>query len=199
MQSCIDEVQWCIEKIWVKITISGNSFILKAIIVYKREILNVDYRELPKDWTLILTHPKRCSSDSSIQQKSGRHLKIIESWNHQGWKRPQRTSSPTILPPPIFPVWTLSLSKTSKCFLNSSRDDDPTASLDSPFQCLSTLLAKKFLLTSSLHLPWCNSRSVPLGLSSLPRRRGWPLSHHNLPSDSCREQEGLSRASSSPE
>ena len=50
----------------------------------------------------------------------------------------------------------MSLSTTSKWFLNTSRDGDSTTSLRSLFQCLTTLSVKEFFLTSNLKLPWCN-------------------------------------------
>ncbi len=46
----------------------------------------------------------------------------------------------------------MSLSTTSKCFLNTSRVGDFTTSLGSPFQCPTTLLENKLLLMSSLKL-----------------------------------------------
>ena len=48
----------------------------------------------------------------------------------------------------------MSLSTTSKWFLNTPRDGDSTTTLGSPFQCLTTLSIKKFFLISSLNLPW---------------------------------------------
>ncbi|KAK4810518.1 hypothetical protein QYF61_004481 [Mycteria americana] len=59
----------------------------------------------------------------------------------------------------------MSLSTSSKRLLNTSRDGDSTTSLDSLFQCLITLLVKKFFLTSNLNLPWRNLRPFPLVLS----------------------------------
>jgi len=50
------------------------------------------------------------------------------------------------------------LSTTSRQFLNTSRDGDPTTSWGSLFQCLATLSAKKLFLISNLNLPWCNLR-----------------------------------------
>ena len=47
----------------------------------------------------------------------------------------------------------MSLSTTSKCFLNTSRDGDSTTPLGSPFQHLTTHLENKFFLTSKLNLP----------------------------------------------
>ncbi|KAK4812358.1 LOW QUALITY PROTEIN: hypothetical protein QYF61_018808 [Mycteria americana] len=46
----------------------------------------------------------------------------------------------------------------------SNRGGDSTTSLGSLFQCLTTLLMKKFFLTSNLNLPWCNLRPFPLVL-----------------------------------
>ena len=53
------------------------------------------------------------------------------------------------------------LSTKSKCFLNTSRDGDSTASLGSPFQHLTTLSEKKFFLTFNLNFPWHNLRPFP--------------------------------------
>jgi len=58
----------------------------------------------------------------------------------------------------------MSLSTTSKCFLNTSRDGDSTTSLGSPFQCLTALLEKNYFLVSNLNLPWCNLRLLILVL-----------------------------------
>ena len=91
---------------------------------------------------------------------SSPELRIIESpsLDHS------RPSSPTIHLPPVFPHYTMSLSRTSKCFLNTSMDDDSTTSLSSPFQHLTTLLEKKLLLISNLNIPWCNLRPFRLVL-----------------------------------
>ena len=66
----------------------------------------------------------------------------------------------------------MSLSTTSKWFLNTFRDGDSTIELGSLFQCLTTLSVKKFFLTSNLNLPWCNLRPFSLVLS--PVRRDLP-------------------------
>jgi len=58
----------------------------------------------------------------------------------------------------------MSLSTTSKCFLNTSRDGDPTIFLGSPFQHLTTLSENKFFLTSNQNLSWNNLRPFPLVL-----------------------------------
>ena len=57
----------------------------------------------------------------------------------------------------------MSLSATSTCFLNTSKDSDST----SPFQCLIALLEKKFFLISNLNLPWHNSKPSALVLLCL--------------------------------
>ena len=57
------------------------------------------------------------------------------------------------------------LSATSPHFLNTSRDNDSSTSLGSPFQSLTTLSEKKFVLISYLELQWCNLRPLPLLLS----------------------------------
>jgi len=59
----------------------------------------------------------------------------------------------------------MSLSATSWCFLNTSRDSDSTTSLGSLCQCLTSLSEKKFLLISNLILPWCNLKRFPFVLS----------------------------------
>jgi len=59
----------------------------------------------------------------------------------------------------------MSLSTTSKRFLNTSRDGDSTTSLGSLFQCLTTLSVKKCFLISRLNLPCHNLRPFPLVLS----------------------------------
>ena len=48
----------------------------------------------------------------------------------------------------------MSWSVISTHFFNISRDGDSTTSLDSLFQCLTTLSVKKFFLISNLNLPW---------------------------------------------
>ena len=59
----------------------------------------------------------------------------------------------------------MSLSTTSKQFLNTSRDGNSTTSLGTLFQCLTTLSVKTFFLISNLNLPWFNLRPFPLILS----------------------------------
>ena len=63
----------------------------------------------------------------------------------------------------------MSLSTTSKRFLNTSRDGDSTTSLGSLSQCLTTLSVKKFFPISNLNLPRHNFRPFPLVLKSPPR------------------------------
>lgn len=76
--------------------------------------------------------------------------RILESQNQLGWEKPSK--SPVInpvLPSPQCPqvshshVW------------NTSRDGDPTASLGTLFQCLTTFLVKKLFLLSNINLSWC--------------------------------------------
>jgi len=59
----------------------------------------------------------------------------------------------------------MSLSTTSKWFLNTSRDGHSTTSLGTPCQCLTTLSVKKCFLIFNLNLPWHNLRPFPLILS----------------------------------
>ena len=59
----------------------------------------------------------------------------------------------------------MSLSTTSRWFLNTFRDGDSTTYLGSLFQCLTTLSVKKFFLISNLNLPWLNLRPFHLVLS----------------------------------
>lgn len=55
----------------------------------------------------------------------------------------------------------MSLSATSPCLSNHSRNGHPTTSLGSQSQCLTTLLGKKFFLIPYLNPPWCHLRPVP--------------------------------------
>jgi len=55
----------------------------------------------------------------------------------------------------------MSRSATSTHLLNISRDGDSATSLGSLFQCLTTLLVKKFFLITNLNLPWHNLRPFP--------------------------------------
>jgi len=59
-------------------------------------------------------------------------IEALEWWNHEGWKRPPRSSSLTISPSPPCPL-TMFLNATSTWFLNTSRDSDSTTSLGSLF------------------------------------------------------------------
>lgn len=52
----------------------------------------------------------------------------------------------------------MSLSATSPQLLNTSSNGYSTSTLGSPFQCLATLLEKKFFLLSNLNIPCCNVR-----------------------------------------
>ena len=109
----------------------------------------------------------------------------LESQNHEGWRRPLPSSSPTINPPPPCPL-TMSLSATSTQFLNNSRDGHSTTSLRSLCH-LSTVLSKKFFLKSNLNLPQHNFRPSLLILWLLPGSSGQPPPCHNLIPGHCRE------------
>jgi len=65
----------------------------------------------------------------------------------------------------------MSLSSTSKCFLNTFRDGGSTTPLGSLFQCLTTLSVKKFFLIFNLNLPWLNLRPFPLVVSPVNREK----------------------------
>jgi len=69
-----------------------------------------------------------------------------------GWKRPLRSSSPTIHPTTPGLLYHI-LKYHIYMFLNTSRDSDSTTSLGSLFQCLTTLSIKKFFQISNLNLP----------------------------------------------
>ena len=71
----------------------------------------------------------------------------------------------------------MSLSTTSRRLLNTARDGDPTTSLGSPFQCLTTLSVKKSFLIANLNLPLHNLRPFPLVLS--------PVTNENRPAPLC--------------
>ena len=75
-------------------------------------------------------------------------------------------------PTPSAAHHTMSLSAVSALSLTTSRDSNPTASLGSLFQCVTTLLEKKCFLTPSLAVPWYNLRPFPPVLSLLPVSRG---------------------------
>ena len=61
----------------------------------------------------------------------------------------------------------MSPSITANLSLNTPWDDDSTTALGNPFQYLTTLPEKKFLLISNLNLPWRNLRPFPLVLSQV--------------------------------
>ena len=70
----------------------------------------------------------------------------------------------------------MSLSITSKQFLNTFRGSDSTTSLGSQFQHLTTL-SEKFFLRSKLNFPSQNLRPLPLVLSLVTQeKRPTPLS-----------------------
>lgn len=86
------------------------------------------------------------------------------SQNYLNWKRPLSPSNPTLGWSPL-----CHLSATSSHFWNMSRDGDSTTSLDSPYQCLTTLSMQKFSFSHfssisfpiSLALLWtCSNTSV---------------------------------------
>jgi len=95
-------------------------------------------------------------------------LYFIESQNHSGWKRPLRSSSPTIHLPPVLPT-TTSLSAASTHFLITSRDGDSTTSLGSLCHCLNTL-SEKFFPASIQTLLWHNLRPFPFKPTSTKGR-----------------------------
>ncbi|KAK4832683.1 hypothetical protein QYF61_025144 [Mycteria americana] len=64
--------------------------------------------------------------------------------------------------------------------LYPAKDGDSTTSLGSLFQCLITLLMKKFFMISSLNLPWCNLSRFLLSYHLLLRRRN--KTHLSTPS-----------------
>ena len=60
----------------------------------------------------------------------------------------------------------MSLSTTSKHFLDTYRDSDPATNLGSPLQHQTTFSENKFFLISNLNLPWCSLKLSPLVLSA---------------------------------
>ncbi|KAK4832220.1 hypothetical protein QYF61_021067, partial [Mycteria americana] len=97
--------------------------------------------------------------------KSQTKLPVASRSGPSGWKRPLRSSSPTVNLALPSPPLNMSLSTTSTRLLNTSRDGNSTTSLGSLFQCLTTLSVNKFFLISNLNPPWCNLRPFPLVLS----------------------------------
>ena len=106
---------------------------------------------------------------------------IIETWNHKGWKRPLTSASPTPTHP-LCPL-TASLSATSPQFWSTSRNSDPTTSLDSLCQFphhygVETLQAKTHLACRKLSvgkwfLPLC--RAIRTSTTTLaPRSTSCP-------------------------
>ena len=88
--------------------------------------------------------------------------------NHRivGWKRPLRSSSPTVHPTtPCLLNHNILKCHIYMFFWNTSRDRDSTTPLGSRFQCLTTLSVEKFFLISNLNLPWHNLKPLPLILS----------------------------------
>jgi len=72
---------------------------------------------------------------------------------------------------------TMSLSATSPHFSNASSDDDPTPSLGSLCQCLTTP-SENFFLISNLTLPWRNLKPLPCTHKGWARHgsRSWAAS-----------------------
>jgi len=103
---------------------------------------------------------QRTSSAPSLTYQPPQTSRYLQSKNHFGWKTPFRSS----------PV-TISLSTTSSCFLNTSRDGDPTTSLGNPFQCLTTPSVQKLFPISNVNLLWCNWRLFPTSYNLSPEKR----------------------------
>ncbi|KAK4831211.1 hypothetical protein QYF61_016048 [Mycteria americana] len=101
-----------------------------------------------------------CIPDSKTLRVSLKYPLVLSARGSRHLGSSSLTVSPT---PPCL------LNHVLKChiymFFNSSRDGDFTTSLDTLFQCLTTLSVKKFFLISNLNLPWCNLRPPPLVLS----------------------------------
>ena len=71
----------------------------------------------------------------------------------------------------------MSLSTTSKQFLNTSRDGDSTTFLGSLFQCLTTLSVKQIFLIANLNFPWYNLRPFLLVLTPVTSEKRPTRSH----------------------
>lgn len=91
---------------------------------------------------------------------------FVESWNHEGCKRPLRSLSPTFILalPPCSPQ-TVSSSALATHFLNTSRGDVSTSSLASLFQRFSNLSINFFFLIFDLNFSWFSLGPFPLMLS----------------------------------
>ena len=61
--------------------------------------------------------------------------------------------------------WTRFPRAPSSLALNTSRDNAFTASLGNPFQHLTTLIVKNFLVSSNLNIPSCSLKPLPVVLS----------------------------------
>ena len=96
--------------------------------------------------------------------------RIIES---QGWKRPLRSSSPTVYLLPILPT------KPCSLILHLCVAWAPPRVVTRPppwVACFnaSPLFQRSFFLISNLNLHWSSLRPFPVVVSLLSRRRGWP-------------------------
>ena len=70
---------------------------------------------------------------------------IIESWNHYSWKRPLRSSSPTVhLPPPVLSTKPCPSVPCLHTSLNISRDGDSTTSLSTCSNASPLFLRRNF-------------------------------------------------------
>jgi len=115
----------------------------------------------------------------------GGGVQLPKRWDHLSRAQANVTVIPAQAPGPsplakkmLFPLLqTMSRSATSTRVVNPSRDGDPTTSLGSLFQCLTTLSVKTFFLISNLNLPRRSLRPLPLVLSLVTwERRPAPAS-----------------------
>ena len=151
-----------------------------SILTVAENNLGIQIFEKATIWTTLaqcssIHRPKTCRTGKINYHKLTCYFFLIlllffffsftESQNHIGWKGPWRSSSPTVNLALAVSNYTISLSAMSMWLLNTSRDGDSTTALGSPFQCLTTHSVKKYFLISSLNLPWCNLRPLPLVLS----------------------------------
>lgn len=81
----------------------------------------------------------------------------------------------------------MSLSATSTCLLNTTRNGDSTTSLGILFQCLITLPVKYFFLISNLNQPWCSLRLVYIVLPLVTRGKRLAPTQIHPPLGNCRE------------
>lgn len=85
--------------------------------------------------------------------------RVVESWNHSGWKRPPGSPCPTPTHPPM-PTDHVPMCHICT-FLVPSWVGDPTASLGSPYQCITPLLEKKLFQIFNMNHPRCHLRPSP--------------------------------------